>query len=118
LNGEIFYSLREAQILNEQWRIHDNTVRPHSALSYRPIRSGKHRSNGPEADDALKIKPDHPMRDRPHPTVEAFDETILHGLAGSDVMPFDPVLGTPPQKRVTGQLRPVAIVARTDGATM
>ena len=34
LNGEIFYSLREAQILIEQWRIHYNTVRSHSALGY------------------------------------------------------------------------------------
>ncbi|WP_341247664.1 IS3 family transposase [Nereida ignava] len=36
LNGEIFYSLREAQILIERWRHHYNTVRPHSALGYRP----------------------------------------------------------------------------------
>ena len=36
LNGELFFSLREAQILIEQWRIHYNTVRPHSALGYRP----------------------------------------------------------------------------------
>ena len=36
LNGELFYSLREAQILIEQWRRHYNTVRPHSALGYRP----------------------------------------------------------------------------------
>jgi len=36
LNGEIFYSLREAQIVIEQWRKHYNTVRPHSALGYRP----------------------------------------------------------------------------------
>ena len=36
LNGEIFYTLKEAQILIEQWRIHYNTVRPHSALGYRP----------------------------------------------------------------------------------
>lgn len=36
LNGEIFYSLREAQILIEAWRRHYNTVRPHSALGYRP----------------------------------------------------------------------------------
>ncbi|WP_085955866.1 IS3 family transposase [Roseibium alexandrii] len=36
LNGELFYSLREAQILIEKWRIHYNTVRPHSALGYRP----------------------------------------------------------------------------------
>ena len=36
LNREIFYSLREAQILIEQWRIFYNTKRPHSSLGYRP----------------------------------------------------------------------------------
>lgn len=36
LIGEIFYTLREAQILIEQWRKHYNTERPHSALGYRP----------------------------------------------------------------------------------
>ena len=36
LNGEIFYSLKEAKILIEQWRQHYNTVRPHSSLGYRP----------------------------------------------------------------------------------
>ena len=36
LNREIFYSLREAQIIIEGWRKHDNTQRPHSALGYRP----------------------------------------------------------------------------------
>ena len=44
LNGEIFYSLREAQVLAERWRVHYNTRRPHSSLGYRPrgpSRSGK-----------------------------------------------------------------------------
>jgi putative transposase len=36
LNGEIFYSLKEAQIVIERWRIEYNTRRPHSALGYRP----------------------------------------------------------------------------------
>jgi putative transposase len=36
LNGEIFYTLREAQILIERWRQEYNTIRPHSALGYRP----------------------------------------------------------------------------------
>ncbi len=36
LNGEIFYSLKEAQIIIEQWSIHYNTIRPHSALACRP----------------------------------------------------------------------------------
>ena len=35
LDGEIFYSLREAQVVIEAWRQHHNTVRPHSALGYR-----------------------------------------------------------------------------------
>ncbi|MDG1431119.1 MAG: transposase, partial [Paracoccaceae bacterium] len=36
LNAKLFYTLREAQILIEQWRIHYNTVTPLSALGYRP----------------------------------------------------------------------------------
>ena len=36
LNREIFYTLREAQVLIEDWRVQYNTVRPHSSLNYRP----------------------------------------------------------------------------------
>ena len=36
LNGEVFYTLQEAQIIIEQWSIHYNTIRPHSALGCRP----------------------------------------------------------------------------------
>lgn len=36
LDGEIFYTLREAQVVIEQWRWHYNRIRPHSALGYRP----------------------------------------------------------------------------------
>ena len=36
LNGEIFTTLLEAQILVEQWRKEYNTVRLHSSLGYRP----------------------------------------------------------------------------------
>jgi putative transposase len=36
LNGELFTTLREAQILIERWSHHYNTVRPHSSLGYRP----------------------------------------------------------------------------------
>ncbi len=35
-NGEIFYSLHEAQILTKQWRKHNINGRPHSALGFRP----------------------------------------------------------------------------------
>ena len=36
LNGELFYTLREAQIIIERWRIRYNTVRPHSSLGGQP----------------------------------------------------------------------------------
>ena len=36
LNGEIFYTLREAQIVIESWRRHFNTIRPHELLGYKP----------------------------------------------------------------------------------
>jgi transposase InsO family protein len=36
LDGEIFYTLKEAQIVIESWRRHYNAVRPHASLDYRP----------------------------------------------------------------------------------
>lgn len=36
LNGEVFYTLKEAKVLIEQWRKHYDAVRPHSSLGYRP----------------------------------------------------------------------------------
>lgn len=35
LKGELFYRLGEAKILIERWRVHYNTIRPHSALESR-----------------------------------------------------------------------------------
>ena len=36
LDGEIFYSLREAEVVIESWRRHYNGVRPHASLGFRP----------------------------------------------------------------------------------
>jgi transposase InsO family protein len=36
LNGEIFFTLKEAQVLTERWRNNYNTIRPHSSLGYKP----------------------------------------------------------------------------------
>ena len=33
---EIFYTLREATIIIEDWRCRSNTVRPHESLGYKP----------------------------------------------------------------------------------
>jgi len=44
-----------------------------------------------------------------HPTVETFDETVLHRFAWRDVVPFDLVLGTPSQDGVTGHSVPLSL---------
>ena len=36
LNREIYYNLKEAKVLIENWRLEYNTVGPHSSLGYRP----------------------------------------------------------------------------------
>jgi transposase InsO family protein len=36
LNGELFYTLREVQILIARWRQNYNAFRPHSSLGYKP----------------------------------------------------------------------------------
>jgi putative transposase len=36
LNGEVFYTLKEAQVMIEHWRHHYNHIRPHSSLGYKP----------------------------------------------------------------------------------
>ena len=36
LNDELFYPLKEAQIMTERWRTHYNTVRPHGSLGGTP----------------------------------------------------------------------------------
>jgi len=36
LNGEVFYTLKEASVVIEQWRRHYNNIRPHSSLGYQP----------------------------------------------------------------------------------
>jgi len=49
LNREIFYNLKEAKVLIENWRKEYNTMRPHSSLAYRPP--------APEAIRPLMIRP-------------------------------------------------------------
>src|SRR6202158_3918162 len=40
LNGEIFYSLKEAKIMTGRWRVEYNTERPHSALGLQAAGAG------------------------------------------------------------------------------
>jgi putative transposase len=62
LNGEIFYSMKEIRILAERWRVHYNTVRPHSSLGYRPpAPENQNRVWGSGKQNALPTSP-HPRR--------------------------------------------------------
>ena len=59
LNGEIFYTLKEAQVLIEAWRQHYNTIRPHSALGYRPPAPENRTSGRPDPAFAIDgLRPD------------------------------------------------------------
>jgi putative transposase len=49
LNREIFYNIKEARVVIENWRKEYNTVRPHSSLGYRPP--------APEAVQPLTFEP-------------------------------------------------------------
>jgi len=53
LNGEIFYGIKEAQALVNQWVRHYNTTRPHSSLGYKPP--------APEAVIKTSVQNLHPM---------------------------------------------------------
>ena len=48
LNGEIFTTLLEAQVLIENWRKEYNHIRPHSSLGYKPP--------APEAIQPMKVE--------------------------------------------------------------
>ncbi len=37
LSGEIFYTLRQAQVIIEIWRRHYSAIRPHASLDYKPL---------------------------------------------------------------------------------
>ena len=71
LNGEIFYSLREAEIVIESWRRHYNTVRPHASLGYRPP--------APEVlIPALTARPAAPSRTAPPARLPVAPRPMLH----------------------------------------
>jgi putative transposase len=60
LNGEIFYTLKEAKIIIENWRQHYNTVRPHSSLGYKPPAPEAtvwSRQNGPASTPTVASRP-------------------------------------------------------------
>ena len=77
LNVEIFYTLREAQIVIQNWRRHYNAVRPHASMAtgscprrcscasarrmarcITPTSSAGHAPTGATADPKLTFQPD------------------------------------------------------------
>ena len=58
LNGEISYSLRDAQILIKRWRQHYNTVRPYSAFGYFSPCAREHHTSRPKSHYELTFNMD------------------------------------------------------------
>jgi putative transposase len=65
LNAEVFNTLAEARVLIEQWRVHYNTVRPHSSLGYRPPAPEVVVSGLPMPRSAAQARPGHISRPLP-----------------------------------------------------
>ena len=66
LNGELFETLWEAQVLVEAWRKQYNKVRPHSSLDYRPP--------APDAWEVAAVgKPSASLRSSPRHSLSACD---------------------------------------------
>lgn len=78
LNGEVFNTLREAQVLIEEWRRHYNLVRPHSSLGYRPPARATMAMMGPSGSSESRLAVVH----------QKFARTTRWGL----VMPIGPLL--------------------------
>ena len=70
LDGDVFYSLREAQVIIEGWRKHTNTVRPHGSIGYRPP-APEVRMSGIDAGLAAQPRPAPPalLTVAPRPTM-------------------------------------------------
>jgi len=64
-NGEIFYSLKEVQVLAERWRFYDNTVRPHSSLGYRPPAPAAWQTKAPMGHGKVESKEPFPLSHTP-----------------------------------------------------
>ncbi len=62
-NGAVFYTFKEASVVSGQWRTHDNSIRPHSSLGYRPpapevvIRPKEPSGSVPSARPAIVTRP-------------------------------------------------------------
>ena len=62
LDAEVFNTLAEAKVLIEQWRVHYNTVRPHSSLGCRPAAPEVIVAGAPILPPGRQVRPDHISR--------------------------------------------------------
>ena len=78
LNGELFYTLKEAEVIIEHWRNHYNTRRPHSALGYRPP--------APEVVLPRKLLTNWNLADRPLRLTQQLDQLMQAGHASNTIL--------------------------------
>ena len=78
LNGEIFYSIKELRVLAERWRVHYNTVRPHSSLGYRPPAPEARLTLTNKGRGEMETAPRFPLPHTPDDGYQATSITALH----------------------------------------
>ena len=78
LNGEIFYSIKELRVLAERWRVHYNTLRPHSSLGYRPPAPEAWLTSSNMGHAKVESQPRFPLSHTPHCGYLSPQITALH----------------------------------------
>jgi transposase InsO family protein len=78
LNGEIFYSLKEVQVLAERWRVYYNTARPHSLLGYWPPAPVAWQANSNTGHGKVESKKRFPLFHTPDCGYQTNSITALH----------------------------------------
>ena len=92
LNGEIFYTLTEAQVLIERWRQHYNTVRVRPETLCRITEFSEHESNGRELDEGERVAVEVlPVLGQSAAAVEPGDGAFDHPTPGLDDEALHPI---------------------------
>ena len=86
LNGEVFFTLKEARVVIEPWQRHFNSIRPHAALSNQPPAPEVCARSHPLANGTERLSADRAPCHR-HATDNARTSNLDHQIGAGQVAP-------------------------------